>query len=79
MADVAPTPGMVPPRPGAEKRSHAAAHTTDDGHAKAVAVPADYWVLQVPAFGAAWGEGGYARVLRSEAAIFDAVAIDPMV
>ena len=37
MADVAPTPGMVPPRP-AEKRTHAAAHTTDDGHAKAVAV-----------------------------------------
>ena len=28
---------MVPPRP-AETRTHAAAHTTDDGHAKAVAV-----------------------------------------
>jgi hypothetical protein len=39
----------------------------------------DFWVLQLPLFGSAWGEGGYARVLRSEAAIFDAVAIDPMV
>ena len=37
MADVAPTPSVIPPRP-AEKRTHAAAHTTDDGHAKAVAV-----------------------------------------
>ena len=39
---------------------------------------APYWILQLP-WGRAWGEGGYARVLRSEAAIFDAVAIEPMV
>ena len=39
---------------------------------------AGYWILRVP-WGVGWGEGGYMRVLRSEAAIFDAVAIDPMV
>ena len=39
---------------------------------------ADYWIVRMP-WGSTWGEGGYARVLRSDAAIFDAVSIEPMV
>ena len=38
----------------------------------------DYWIMQFP-WGAGWGEGGYARVLRSADMIADAVVIEPMV
>ena len=47
--------------------------------ARADGVSEDYWVVHVPLLGRVWGEAGFARVLRREAAIFEAVAIDPMV
>jgi hypothetical protein len=39
----------------------------------------DYWILQLP-WGRTWGEGGYARIVRgSDAAIAEAVVLEPMV
>lgn len=43
------------------------------------APPRPYWTLQLP-WGSSWGEGGYARVLRGEAAVESAaLVVEPMV